>query len=159
MKLSHRKRRLLARLIGLYPPYLFSGISVKLLSKSPLRYRTTLRRRFWNQNAVGTHFGGSLYSMTDPFFMLILMDGLGEDFIVWDQASNIEYLKAVREPVSATFEIAPSTVEDLRAQAKGKTIRPVFEVEVKTASGEVVAKVKKTLYIRKKSSFPANKGT
>ncbi|EXE18898.1 translation elongation factor P domain protein [Acinetobacter baumannii 1440750] len=36
-----------------------------------------------NQNLVGTHFGGSLYSMVDPFYMLILMHHLGSKYIVW----------------------------------------------------------------------------
>ena len=29
--------------------------------------RVELRQRWYNRNYVGTHFGGSLFAMTDPF--------------------------------------------------------------------------------------------
>ena len=38
-----------------------------------------MKLRIWNQNYVGTHYGGSLYSMADPFYMLMLMHNLGRD--------------------------------------------------------------------------------
>ena len=37
-----------------------------------------------NQNYVGSHFGGGLFSMTDPFYMLMLMNVLGSEYLVWD---------------------------------------------------------------------------
>ena len=150
MSFSERWRRIVRRLIWIYPPFLFSGIGVRCLSKEPLVYRTTLKCRFWNQNAVGTHFGGSLYAMTDPFYMLILMEALGKDYVVWDQASTIEYLHAGRKKVSAHFEIPPEKVEAIRLQANEETIRPVFTVEIKDEDDTVVARVHKTIYVRKK---------
>lgn len=145
---------LVRRNIWLYPPFLFSGIRVKCLSKDPLSYRTTLHKRWWNQNAVGTHFGGSLFAMTDPFHMLILMDSLGSDYIVWDQASTIEYLKAGKKSVSASFAIPEDQVQAIREQADKETTYPEFVIELKDTEGLLLARVTKTLYVRKKRRTP-----
>jgi hypothetical protein len=49
-----------------------------------------LRRR--NANYVDTHYGGSLYSMTDPFYMGMLIESVGPDYIVWDKGASIGWL-------------------------------------------------------------------
>jgi hypothetical protein len=89
--------------------------------------------------------------MCDPFFMLILLEHLGRDYIVWDKAASIQFLKPGRGTVTATFHISPEQIADLRAQAdrEGK-IEPLFNVDVIDEQGEVVAKVEKRLYVRKK---------
>ena len=90
--------------------------------------------------------------MCDPFFMLILLEHLGRDYIVWDKAASIQFLKPGRGTVTATFHISPEQIAELRAQAdrEGK-IEPLFNVDVIDEQGEVVAKVEKRLYIRKKT--------
>jgi hypothetical protein len=81
------------------------------------------------------------------------MQHLGRDYIVWDKAASIQFLKPGRGTVTATFHITPEQIAELRAQAdrEGK-IEPLFNVDVIDEQGEVVAKVEKRLYIRKKSS-------
>lgn len=150
MAFSEKWRSMIRRNIWLYPPFLFSGIGVKCLCKTPLSYRTTLRNRWWNQNAVGTHFGGSLFAMTDPFHMIILMEALGPDYVVWDQKSTIEYLKPGKKSVSATFAIAEERVQQIREQAETDTIHPQFVVELKDPEGALIARITKTLYVRKR---------
>ena len=89
--------------------------------------------------------------MCDPFFMLIMMQNLGKDYIVWDKTASIQFIKPRRGTVSATFHISPEQIADLRAQVEqaGK-IEPLFNVDVIDEQGEVVAKVEKRLYMRKK---------
>ena len=89
--------------------------------------------------------------MCDPFFMLILLEHMRRDYIVWDKAASIQFLKPGRGTVTATFHISPEQIADLRAQAdrEGK-IEPLFIVDVIDEQGEVVAKVEKRLYVRKK---------
>ncbi len=89
--------------------------------------------------------------MCDPFFMLILLEHMGRDYIVWDKAASIQFLKPGRGTVTATFHILPEQIAELRAQAdrEGK-IEPVFNVDVIDEQGEAVAKVEKRLYVRKK---------
>ena len=105
-----------------------------------------------NRNIVGTHFGGSLYAMCDPWFMLILMRLLGRDYIVWDKAASIRFLRPGRGTVTATFHIPQERVEEIRLAAdNGEKIEPIFSVDVLDEQGETVAHVEKLLYVRKKS--------
>jgi acyl-coenzyme A thioesterase PaaI-like protein len=105
----------------------------------------------FNQNVFGTHFGGSLYAMCDPWFALILLRTLGPEYIVWDKAASIQFLKPGRGQVSATFHIPPEKVAEIRraADENGK-IEPVFSVEVLDTEGQPVARVEKRFYVRKK---------
>ena len=106
-----------------------------------------------NRNIIGVHFGGSLYAMCDPWFMLILMRLLGKDYIVWDKAAGIKFKKPGKGTVRARFHIPAERVEQIRtdADALGK-IEPVFHVDVLDDTGEVIASVEKLLYVRRKKS-------
>ncbi len=107
--------------------------------------------RPWNRNAVGTHFGGSLYSMCDPFFMLMLMHRLGPGYVVWDRSASIEFLRPGRGTVSATFDLPDERVEEIRREADGtEKVFPRFEVTVVDRGGEPVARVEKVLYVRRR---------
>lgn len=151
-RLSRRlgKPRLFKWLLTLYPPYLGAGVRVTHVSKDLRRIDVAMRLGRLNRNYVGTQFGGSLYSMCDPFFMLMLMENLGPDFIVWDKAASIRFLKPGRGTVTARFEISSAQIEELRRAAEVGKVEPEFEVEVKDATGEIVARVHKTLHIRRK---------
>jgi acyl-coenzyme A thioesterase PaaI-like protein len=143
-------RRLLLRLLNLYPPYLGAGVRVKT-SPDLRTFEVRMKLRWWNRNYVGTHFGGSLYSMCDPFFMMILMEALGRGYVVWDKAATIRFRRPGRGAVRAVFQIPQERVEEIRAAADaGGKVEPVFTVDVLNEEGEVVAEVEKLLYVRRK---------
>lgn len=137
--------------INLWPPFLFSGIHVTHLSQDWRHARVELRLRPWNRNYVGTQFGGSLFSMTDPMWMLLAMHALPRDYIVWDKAGTIEFIKPGRSTVHAEFHLSDATIDELKAAAAGgeKVLR-WFETDVIDSDGDVVAKVLKQLYVRLK---------
>jgi len=137
--------------LNLWPPFLFSGIRVEILSPDYRHATVELRMRPWNRNYVGTHFGGSLFAMTDPFWMLLAMQSLGRDYIVWDRAGAIEFVKPGRGTVRAQFDLSEAVLEELRAATAGgdKYLR-WCENDILDADGEVVAKVRKQLYVRRK---------
>ena len=83
-------------LLNIYPPYLGAGIRVVQISGDFREVIVAMKLRWYNRNYVGTHFGGSLSAMTDPFFMLMLLNILGNDYIVWDQAARIQFLRPGR---------------------------------------------------------------
>lgn len=143
--------RKLRRVLRWWPPYVFSGIRVLEIADDWSSARIELRRRWYTANYVGTHFGGSLFAMTDPFWMILVMETLGRDYVVWDKAADIEFIKAVREPVYAAIRVDPSAIAELRAAAAGgeKVLR-WFETEIRTASGELVARSRKQLHVRLK---------
>lgn len=137
--------------LNLWPPFLVTGIHVVHIGEDFRSARVELRMRPWNRNYVGTHFGGSLFAMTDPFWMLLVMHAIGDGYIVWDKAAQIEFEKPGRGTVSAEFLLEDAVLEELRAAAAGggKVLR-WFETPVRDASGDVVATVRKQLYLRRK---------
>ena len=144
------KKRLLLRAINAWPPFLGAGIRVTRMSSKAIDVEMKLRR--WNRNYVGTHFGGSLYSMTDPFFMLMLLENLGSEYLVWDKAATIRFKKPGRGNVRAEFRLSDEQIDEIRraAAANGKT-EPTFVVQVKDEAGEVVAEVEKVLWVKLKA--------
>jgi acyl-coenzyme A thioesterase PaaI-like protein len=137
--------------LNLWPPFLFAGIHVTTISPDYRHARVELRMRPWNRNYVGTHFGGSLFAMTDPFWMLLVLQSLGRDYIVWDKAGEIEFLKPGRRTVHARFDLDDATLDAIRAAtAKGEKHLRWFETLVTNDEGEVVAKLRKQLYVRRK---------
>ncbi|WP_140908293.1 DUF4442 domain-containing protein [Cognatiluteimonas lumbrici] len=148
--------RVLRHGLNLWPPFLFTGIHVTHLGEDFRSARVELRMRPWNRNYVGTHFGGSLFAMTDPFWMLLVMHAIGDGYIVWDRAAEIVFEKPGRGTVSAEFHVEDAVLDELRAAAAGgdKVLR-WFETPVRDASGDTVALVRKQLYLRRKRPKPA----
>jgi acyl-coenzyme A thioesterase PaaI-like protein len=143
--------RALRRLLNLWPPFLFAGIRVTALADDFRHARVELRMHPWNRNYVGTHFGGSLFAMTDPFWMIMVKESLGREYFVWDRAGEITFLKPGRGTVAASFELAPQVVQELRdAAASGDKVLHWFETDVLDANGEAVARVRKQVYVRRK---------
>lgn len=154
-------------LLNVYPPYIGAGVRVKV-APDLRTFEVRMRLRWWNRNFVGTHFGGSLYSMCDPFFMLILIAALGRGYVVWDKSAAIRFRRPGRGTVSATFHIPQERIDEIRAAADaGGKVEPVFQVNVMDERGEVVAEVEKLLYVRRQDrgaaagaalSFPGSHG-
>ena len=141
----------LRRILNFWPPFLFNGIHVDAIADDWRSARVELRARPWNRNYVGVHFGGNLFSMTDPFWMLLTMHALGPGYIVWDQAGAIEFVKPGRGTVYANFRLDEALLAQLRAAtADGAKHLHWFETEIVDAGGEVVARVRKQLYVRRK---------
>lgn len=146
------KPHILARLMSLYGPYLGAGIKVERISMDFRYAKVSMRLRWYNRNYVGTHFGGSLYSMTDPFFMLLIMNNLGTDYIVWDKQADIDFIKPGKGKVSVEFHLSDAMLTDIKQHtAKGEKYLPTYPVVVTDAQGETVARINKVLYIRKKA--------
>jgi len=146
--------RLLRWGMNFWPPFRGAGIRVRSIAADWSEATVELRARWLNRNYVGTHFGGSLFAMTDPFYALLLMHRLGERYLVWDQAASIEFVAPGRGTVSASFVLAEERVAAIRTQAaSGDKVLPEFEVEIRDRAGELVARVRKTLYVRLKPKY------
>ena len=147
-----RKARLLRWAMNLYPPYLGAGIKVRHISPDFRQVRVSMGLKWYNRNYVRTQFGGSLYSMTDPFYMLMLMENLGRDYIVWDQAAQITFVSPGKGVVHAEFKIDQAMLDDIRQHtASGEKYLPKYQAAIYDDHGTLIAQVEKTLYIRRKS--------
>jgi acyl-coenzyme A thioesterase PaaI-like protein len=142
---------LAVKLINFWPPFLAAGIVIREASDDFRFMRVELKRAWYNINYVGVQFGGSIYAMVDPFYMLMLMHNLGDDYIVWDQAAKLKFLRPGRTALSAEFRIDESLIKEIKAKTEHGE-KYVFDLPVSVIdnSGELVAEVIKTLYVRKK---------
>jgi acyl-coenzyme A thioesterase PaaI-like protein len=137
--------------MNLWPPFLFSGVRVTHLGEDWASARVRLRLRRWNANYVGTQFGGSLFSMTDPFWMLLLLHRLGRDYVVWDRAAEIDFVAPGRSDVTAEFRLDDARVAEVRAlTADGGKALVWFDTDVHDREGALVARVRKQVYVRRK---------
>jgi acyl-coenzyme A thioesterase PaaI-like protein len=141
----------LRRVVNLWPPFLFSGIRVEAWDDDWRYARVRLKLRWYNRNYVRTHFGGALFAMADPFWMIMVIEALGRDYIVWDKAGAIDFVAPGREDVFAEFRLDDAVLDEIRAAtAAGDKCLRWFEVEVRTGAGELVARVRKQLHVRRK---------
>ena len=143
------------RLINLWPPFLGAGIKVREISDDYTDFKVDMKLTVFNRNYVGTQFGGSIYAMTDPFYMLILMKNLGKDYIVWDKSAEVRFKLPGKGKLTAHFNISKEKIAEIKAQADSNyKVEPTFTVQVKDEKGNVVAEVDKVLYVRRKDHKP-----
>ncbi len=76
-KLSHAYRRSTGNV------FFVSEDLTTIKVKIPLNYK--------NRNYVGSMYGGSMSSATDPIFMVQLINILGDDYVVWDKEATIKF--------------------------------------------------------------------
>jgi acyl-coenzyme A thioesterase PaaI-like protein len=137
--------------VNLWPPLFFSGIRVTHLATDYRETRVTLKLRWYNRNYVGTQYGGSLMSMTDPWYMLMIINNLGRDYFVWDKHAEIDYISPGKTHVHAQFNITDEILDDIRAKtASGDKYVPEFIVDIKDDNNQLVARVKRRVYIKLK---------
>ncbi len=146
--------QILRRFMNLWPPLLFAGIRVRKVTADYRFIEAELKLRFWNKNAMGTQFGGSLFAMTDPFFMLMLQYNLGEKYITWDKAAYIDFIAPGRGTVRAQFKLTQAKIDEIvTATAGGEKFLPTYHVEITDKAGTLIAKVSRTLYVRLKPRY------
>ncbi|MEQ8350804.1 MAG: YiiD C-terminal domain-containing protein [Leptospiraceae bacterium] len=131
-----------------FGPYRGASIRPRIIDDYTIEVRMPLELS--NTNYVGTQFGGSLYSMCDPFYMALLIRNLGPQYMVWDKGASIDFIRPGTGEVHAVFHISREELEEIKrtVEKERKSIRH-YEVEIKGEQGEVVALVKKELYVRK----------
>lgn len=141
----------LEKIINYYGPFLGAGVKLEKMTKDYRHARVSMNLTFYNKNYMGTQFGGSLYAMTDPWYMLMLIKNLGRDYIVWDKAASINFRKPGRGKVTAEFNLTDEHLAEIKKHLETeKKMDYHFKVEIKDDEGKLIADVDKVLYIRKK---------
>jgi acyl-coenzyme A thioesterase PaaI-like protein len=138
------------RLLNLWPPLWGAGISIKKISPDYRDISVVMKLHWYNKNYMGTHFGGSLYSMTDPFPMLMVISNLGNGYIVWDKAARIDFVKPGRGTVYANFHFSAEEIVEIKRQADSHD-KYLFDksLDVIDDKNEIIATIVKTIYVRK----------
>jgi acyl-coenzyme A thioesterase PaaI-like protein len=144
--------KVLRHLLNCWPPYLGTGIKVTHISPDFYHAEVIMKLRWYNRNYVGIHFGGSIFAMTDPFYMLLISHLLGKNYIVLDKSSAIDFKRKGTSTLKANFILSPMDIQSIREQADqhGKY---VFDrnVDVLNENGQIVASIVKTLYVKRKN--------
>ena len=137
--------------MNLWPPFLLTGVRVIEVSDDFRRVAVRLRKSRLTSNYVGTLFGGSIFAMTDPFWMIMMMRNLGPGYVVWDRAGEIDFVSPGRGDVFADFVLTEDRLAEIRELTRGGGKALVwFENQVVAEDGTLVARVRKQLYIRRK---------
>jgi acyl-coenzyme A thioesterase PaaI-like protein len=143
----------LARLMwlwNLWPPFVGAGIRLGGIRSDLMGLEVRLKARPWTRNPMGTQFGGSIFAMTDPFFVGIFRLHLGRDIVVWDKAASIRFKRPSRAELRAVFEITPSQLDEVREQLNVRDrLDWTTAIEVVDARGTLVAIVDKTIAFRR----------
>lgn len=143
-------------LMNIWGPFVGARIHIEEMSDDFRYVRVRMRQSWYNTNYVGVHFGGSLYAMTDPFYMLMVLHNLnqegrkeGDTYVVWDKSAEIDFKSPGRGTVIAEFRLSGEQIADIKAQAdKQGKVEPLFTVDVRNKKGEIVATAHKRLYVR-----------
>jgi acyl-coenzyme A thioesterase PaaI-like protein len=144
-------KALLAK-VNAYPPYTGAGVRVTHIADDASEIRVEMPLTERNTNLVGAHFGGSLYSMVDPHLMILLIQRLGPDYVVWDKEATIDFRKPGTSTVRARIRITDEEVAAIReAVADGSKHLPQWTLNILDEGDETVATVLKTLYVRLKN--------
>lgn len=139
------------RFLSLYPPYIGAGIKIDYVRDDWKEVHASMKMRWYNRNAFGTHFGGSLYSMVDPQYLMMLLHILGKDYIVWDKSADINFIKPGKGTLKAKFILTDAEIEDIKKNTENdQKYLPNFNVRVFDENDETVAEINKTVYVRKK---------
>ena len=138
-------------LINHYAPYWGAGIAIDKIELDNYAIRVKMPLTRSNRNIVGTHFGGSLYSMVDPFYMLILMHHLGNKYIVWDKSASISFLSPGRSTVYADIRLSAEEISEIKQLTKNYApVYRTYTLNIVDDMGTRIAEVEKVLYIRRK---------
>ena len=137
--------------MNLWPPFLGSGIRVTRVDRNLKAIDVEMNLHLWNSNYFGTHFGGALYMMTDPFFVLMLLENLGSSYVIWDKVATIRFRKPGRKKVRVEFRLSGEALDNIVETLNSVgTVEPIFSIDVTDETGIVVAEVEKTLYVCKR---------
>ena len=138
-------------MLNLWPPFWGAGIRVRHIAADWKRVVVEMKLGLANRGANGTHFGGSLYAMTDPFFALMVAHNLPADYVVWDKAASIDFVSPGRGRMRAEFRLTDEDLATIRKMtASGDKHLHLFKVDVVDEQKLVVARVDKVVYVRQR---------
>ncbi|MBP9927068.1 MAG: DUF4442 domain-containing protein [Cyclobacteriaceae bacterium] len=146
-------------LMNWYPMYFGTGGKILFWSADSTEVHLRLRLNIWSYNYVGTIFGGSMFSAADPFYMVMLLKVLGDDYVVWDKAANIRFKKPAKKTLYTTLKITNENLDAIkkRVEAHGHATYD-FVIQWLDNKGIVHAEIERHCYIASKEFYQKRKG-
>ncbi|TDQ23817.1 DUF4442 domain-containing protein [Tenacibaculum caenipelagi] len=134
------------------PMYRRSTGKINYVSEDLLKAQVKIPITYRNKNYVGSIFGGSLFSATDPVFMIQLINILGNEYVVWDKEASIKFKRPAKQDAYADFMFSEDEIKQIQEQVKDEQeINLIKEIKITNKDESVVfAEVSKTIYIADK---------
>ncbi len=131
-----------------------SGGKVQFISGDFREVHVSLKLNIRTRNRVATVFGGSIYSSIDPYYMLMLMEILGKDYVVWDKAASVKFVRPITKRVKCRFLITEEKVAEIKHQIEMKG-EYIFDLPLhfEDEAGKVYATFTKTIYTADKEFY------
>ena len=140
--------------INFWPCITCSGGRVRFISSDYRELHVSLGLNLLTRNRVGTIYGGSLYSAIDPYFMLMLIQILGKEYVVWDKAASIKFLRPAKTDLRCRFLLDEELIQFIKTQVEHKG-EYSFDLPLKFEDkrGRAFAVFKKTMYVARKDFY------
>ena len=151
-----KKNTLFKILFNISPMYRRTNARLIEVSSDVHRVKIKISLNYKNRNYMGTMFGGSMLSATDPIYMIQLLQILGDDYVVWDKSTNILFKKPANQNSYAIFEFSEQEIIQIKNDvAKNNEIDLVKILTIESNESQVYAIVEKTIYISTKPHYKA----
>ena len=138
-----------------FPAYRGTGGRITYIARDWREIRVRLPLGWRTRNYVGTLFGGSMYGAVDPIYMVMLIQNLGPEYVVWDKSASIRFRRPGRTTLHARFLLDDAELDAIRAAlAQAPAVDRTYIVELADAGGAVHATVEKVIHVRRKKSTP-----
>jgi acyl-coenzyme A thioesterase PaaI-like protein len=145
------KTRLMRWGVNVFPAYRGTGARVTYIADDWREVRIKVPLNWRTRNYVGTIFGGSMYGAVDPVYMLMLIQLLGPDYVVWDKAAVIRFKRPGRSTLYACFRLDEQEIESIKTElTREPAVDRVYHVDLTDRDGVVHASIEKTIHIRRK---------
>ena len=131
-----------------------TGGKVQFISSDLKEVHIGLKLNIRTRNRVGTVYGGSIYSSVDPYYMLMFMQILGKDYVVWDKGASVKFVRPIVEAVKCRFLITDELLNEVR-QKISELGEYTFDLPLKYEDdkGTVYAVFNKTVYAANKEFY------
>ncbi len=153
-KKESRNSVLMRWAFNFWPCIWCTGSKIQFIAADYREMHVSLKLNIRTRNRVGTVFGGSIYSSVDPHFMLMFMQILGNDYVVWDKAATVKFVKPITDRVKCRFWIPDETVNEVKQKIADQG-EYTFDLPLKyeDESGAVYAVFTKTVYAASKAFY------
>jgi hypothetical protein len=145
------KSRIRRWAFNFFPVYRRIGARITYISGDLREIHVKLPLNWKTKNYVGTIFGGSMYAAVDPVYMIMFINLLGPEYIVWDKAAKIQFKQPGRSTLQAKFKIQKAELNYIRKTLKAQNkLDRAYKIELIDKHGTICAVVEKIIHFKKK---------
>lgn len=142
--------RSLQSMMNAWPPFVAQCVSVTGIAQDWSWVEVRMELKPENANFFGTAWGGTLFSMLDPFLPILIERQLDGGYAVWDKTAEIDFVRPGRTSISSRVEVPIEVLDEIRtATADGEKLLRWFEIPLLDEAGEVVAVQRRQIYVRR----------